>query len=103
MGRDELYFHRVIKFKALAQTKKALLVEIEDVKSGSFHYLRQKYGAILYPIQIWLPKKWFRQGSYSQVWIWEKGLMTNLHKLIEKRKYMVEDAIEEKKHIERLH
>lgn len=100
---NEFYFHKIIKFTALRQSKKALLVEIHEVKSGSFYLLRRKYEDFLSPIQVWLPKTWFKKDMYGEIWIWEKGLMMNLQQLIEKRKLMIGEAMEEKKHIERLH
>lgn len=103
MSRDEFYFHRRVRFTALAQTKKALLVEIHEVHSRTFHLLKMKYGNILSPMQIWLPKTWFKRGMYNDIWIWEKGLMMNLHKLIEKREGMVEDAMKEKSYAGILH
>ena len=100
---NEFYFHRRVRFTALRQSKKALLVEIHEVHSGTFRMLKMKYGNILSPMQIWLPKTWFKRGMYNDILICEKGLMMNLHKLIEKRKLMADEAMEEKKHIERLH
>jgi hypothetical protein len=47
--------------------------------------LTLRYEAILKPMQIWLPKSWFKVDLHNQFWIWEKGVINALNKLIEKR------------------
>ena len=91
MRRCELYFHKLIKFKGLRESKKAILAEIHEVSGGAIRDLTLRYGAILKPIQVWLPKSWLRMGAYGQIWIWEKGLINTLKKLIEKRKGMIQE------------
>ena len=81
----EFYFHRRIKFTALKQSKKAVLAEIYEISGTSFWSLEHKYKDILKPMQIWLPKSWFKVDLHNQFWIWEKGVINALNKLIEKR------------------
>ena len=103
MRRCEFYFHRRIRFTTLRQSEKAVLAEIYEISGRSFWWLNHKYGAILKPIQVWLPKSWFKVDYYNKPWVWEKGVIGVLNELIKKRRLMIGEAMEEKKHIERLH
>ena len=85
MRRCEFYFHRRIRFNTLRQSKKAVLAEIYEINGKSFWWLKHRYGDILKPMQIWLPKSWFKVDLHNQFWIWEKGVINALNKLIEKR------------------
>ncbi len=70
------------------------LIEHSNMFDGVFNFSQKdlssqfvdKYKDILKPMQIWLPKSWFKVDHYNKPWVWEKGVISALNKLIEKRK-----------------
>ena len=86
---NDLYYHSKIKFKVLRETKKAVLVKMISCKSpeaNNFLTYHRNYDAnIPSLLELWFPKSWFKKRG-ADFYIWEKGLLLNLKKLIEKRK-----------------
>ena len=86
---NDLYYHSEIKFKVLRETKKAVLVKIISCKSpeaNNFLMYHKNYDSnITSLLELWFPKSWFKKRG-ADFFIWEKGLLLNLKKLIEKRK-----------------
>ena len=84
---DEFYFQRKIDHEVLRETEKAMLCRVNHVNSSDAKAIVEHFGwDIMYPIELWLPKSWFKFDNYDGTWhIWEKGLLMNLTKLGEKR------------------
>ena len=86
---NDLYYHSEIKFKVLRETKKAVLVKMISCKSpeaNNFLMYHKNYDSnITSSLELWFPKSWFKKRG-ADFYIWEKGLVLNLKKLIEKRK-----------------
>ena len=89
---NDLYYHRQIDFSVLRETKKAVLVRVINFNCDTLkRYLEVYELNIINPLEIWVPKSWFKKRG-SQFWIWEKGLINNIKKLIEKRTRNKEDS-----------
>jgi len=86
---NDLYYHSEIKFKVLRETEKAVLVKIISCKSFEANnflmYHKKNDSNITSLLELWFPKSWFKKRG-ADFFIWEKGLLLNLKKLIEKRK-----------------
>jgi len=96
---NDLYYHSEIKFKVLRETEKAVLVKIISCKSfeaNNFLMYHKNYDSnITSSLELWFPKSWFKKRG-ADFYIWEKGLLLNLKKLIEKRKATkIEEEIKE--------
>lgn len=101
MTSDEFHFHRMIEFDVLRQTKKAVLIRVEHLGSEMANNLLCHYGPkVMEPLELWIPKSWFKFDHEGNPWIWEKGLMINLMKLAEKRLKHIDNTLPEG---ERLH
>ena len=96
---NDLYYHSEIKFKVLRETEKAVLVKIISCKSFEANnflmYHKKNDSNITSLLELWFPKSWFKKRG-ADFFIWEKGLLLNLKKLIEKRKATkIEEEIKE--------
>jgi len=90
--KDDLYYHRQIDFDVLRETEKAVLVRVNNFNSYKLkRYLEVYEPNIINPLEMWFPKSWFKKRG-SQFWIWEKGLIMNTEKLINKRTKNKEDS-----------
>ena len=85
---NRLFYHRKIDFRILRQTEKAILLSIISCNSRnlqSFLYLHERdYPGVTNLLELWFPKSWIKKSGDS-FYIWEKGLLKNVEKLIQKR------------------
>ena len=86
MSSDPLYYHSKIYFEVLKVTKKAVLIDLKDCNDSRVIDLLNYYGEdVMSPVQVWVPKSWFKGADKNNGWIWREGFMKNLEKLAEKR------------------